>query len=147
MEKSRRQSAILKLVQKAAVESQMELVDALASQGFEVTQASVSRDTRELGLVKVGGRYILPAEVRPIRPDSPPAARVLTSATAVGANLIVAKTPPGGAPMAASFLDQARRPELVGCVAGDDTIFLAVKSRSDQGRLLAWLKSFSKGGI
>ena len=146
MEKSRRQTAILKLVQRGAVESQMALVDALASQGFEVTQASVSRDTRELGLVKVGGRYLLPAEVRPLRLESPPAARILTSALAVGANLIVAKTPPGGAPMAASYLDGARRPELVGCVAGDDTSFIAVRSRSDQGRLLAWLKGLSKGG-
>ena len=49
--------------------------------------------------------------------------------------------------MAANFLDHARRPELVGSVAGDDTIFIAVRGRADQGRLLAWLKGFTKGRV
>lgn len=146
MEKERRQSAILKLVRKDEVRNQNELVRSLVAQGFEVTQASISRDTRELGLVKLGGKYRLPGELRPRRMEAPPAARILTGAVPVGANLIVARTPPGGAQMAASFLDSARRPELVGSVAGDDTIFIAVKGRADQGRLLHWLKGFTKGG-
>jgi len=142
--KVERQAAIVRLTRRGQVKSQDELVRALSRLGHRVTQSSVSRDTRELGLVKVAGKYALSAPARP-RASGPPAARVLLSASPVGANLIVVRTPAGGASLAADFLDHAGRSELVGSLAGDDTIFIAVKGRSDQGRLLAWLRGFTKG--
>jgi transcriptional regulator of arginine metabolism len=146
-EKGRRQAAILKLLRRRAVGSQLELAAALVGEGFHATQASLSRDIRELGVVKVGGRYALappPRAGRGPAPDGIPEVDALRAAVPVGANLLIIRTPPGGAPLAASYVDRARRPELAGSLAGDDTIFLAVRSRADQGRLLAWLRSLGK---
>jgi transcriptional regulator of arginine metabolism len=141
-DKEKRQKALLGLVRSGHADSQQELVEALVRQGLHATQASVSRDIRELGVLKVGGRYALapPAPRAQARP--PVEAQTVVSISPVGSNLLVIKTAPGGAPIAASFLDRARRPELVGSVAGDDTIFLATRSRADQGRLMLWLKGF-----
>ena len=149
-DKGRRQAAVLKLLRRQAIGSQLELAAALGQAGFHTTQASLSRDMRELGVVKVRGRYMLPGSAGPAgRGAAPeiPEVPALRAATPVGANLLIIRTPPGGAPLAASYVDQAKRPELIGSLAGDDTIFLAVRSRADQGRLLAWLRSLGKEPI
>ncbi|MBI5836735.1 MAG: arginine repressor [Candidatus Eisenbacteria bacterium] len=146
-EKGRRQAAILRVVRRHAVASQAELSQELAQAGVRGTQASLSRDIRELGIVKVRGRYALTAPVRGSAPAAPevPEVEALRAAVPVGANLIIIRTPPGGAPLAASYVDRAGRTELVGSLAGDDTSFRAVRSRADQGRLLAWLRNLGKG--
>jgi transcriptional regulator of arginine metabolism len=143
-EQRTRQATLLKLVRQRPVASQEEMVQLLEKRGFHVTQASVSRDVRELGLVRVDGRYVPAARVGVDR-SAPGAAslynELIVSAEAVGANLIVVKTPPGAAATVAVELDSRKVPEMAGTVAGDDTIFVAVRSRVAQGRVLAQLKA------
>ena len=98
----------------------------LSEQGISVTQASVSRDLEDLGIVKVHGAYALP------QPDARQYALGLLSVDAAGDNLIVAKFPSGLASAAAVRIDAARIPDIVGTLAGDDTIFVAVKDKKAQ---------------
>lgn len=144
MDKLERQQRILRLVRERAIRSQQEIVGIMAAEGFGATQASISRDIRELGLVKVGGRYHSPGAM-----EEPPAAgrdplfELITGIVPVGANLIVLRTRAGGANSVAAALDARSMPEVVGTVAGDDTIFIAVRSRSDQGRLYARIRRWA----
>jgi transcriptional regulator of arginine metabolism len=152
--KEQRQAALLELVQQRAVRSQDEMVALLQERGFTATQASVSRDIRELGLVKAGGRY---APVSAVTGEAPTDAasghqaipapstsynsELITACTPAGANLVVIRTKAGAASIVAADLDRRTMPEIVGTLAGDDTIFIAVPSRAAQGRLLAFLKA------
>ena len=126
--KASRQDAILELVEKYEIETQDDLIERLRQNGFEVTQATVSRDIRELKLTKVltghgGYRYILPPK------DSGLAGSKLNRALLesivmidVAMNIVVIKTHPGLAQAVAAGLDSLHMPEIVGCVAGDDTM-------------------------
>jgi transcriptional regulator of arginine metabolism len=140
-----RQAALLRLVRQRAVESQGDLVHLLKTAGLPATQTSVSRDLRELGLVKLDGRYQRVDRVR--RPHATagadPLHELVSRVDPVGANLIVVRTPIGTASAVAVALDQQRSPDIAGTVAGDDTIFIAVRSRSAQGRALALLRQLS----
>ena len=129
------------LAARRAIRTQRELVSALKSQGIPATQATVSRDITELGLTKVdrGGSlaYTLPAggsveQVAEARLSALLADAPLEIATA-GA-ILVLKTLPGSAHAIAASLDRLRLPEVVGTVAGDDTLFVAV---NDQAALRA----------
>jgi transcriptional regulator of arginine metabolism len=142
-EKGRRQAALLRLVRRRALSSQDEMVRLLRGLGFRATQSSISRDVRELGLVRVDGRYVPAARLGVGRPQdltSDLKTELIISMEPVGANLIVLRTPPGGANAVAVDLDRKNLPQIAGTVAGDDTIFVAVRSRSAQGRVLALLK-------
>ena len=148
--KEQRQTVLLELVQNQAIRSQDQMVALHKEQGYSATQASVSRDIRELGLVKVGGRYspvapvaqatgpelrLVPAEATPYNTE------LIINCTPAGANLLVVRTRIGGASIVANELDRSQLPEIVGTLAGDDTVFVAVSSRAAQGRLLAHLKA------
>lgn len=125
------------------VSSQEELVRLLRKAGINATQASISRDVRELGFVRVQGRYVSAEGFdRAAGRAGEPAfeSELVISVEPVGANLIVVKTPPGGASAVAYDLDGRDHAEIAGTVAGDDTIFVAVRSRSAQGRVLALLR-------
>ncbi len=139
--KDLRHRALRDLVARRAIRTQRELVSALKSQGIPATQATVSRDITELGLTKVdrGGSpaYALPAggsveQVAEARLSSLLADAPLEISTA-GA-ILVLKTLPGSAHAIAASLDRLRLPEVVGTVAGDDTLFVAV---NDQAALRA----------
>lgn len=132
--KERRQRAVLTLVSTRPVRSQEELAELLEAQGFETTQATISRDIKDLGLVKVpikdGAvhqfKYVLPtAEVsftsRLHRLVSELAGEIKSSV-----NLIVLRTPPGSAMMVAAAIDEAQWPEIIGTIGGDDTILVIV---------------------
>jgi transcriptional regulator of arginine metabolism len=123
------------------IRSQTELGRRLAAEGFEVTQATLSRDLEEIGAVKVrrngvGTVYAVPAEAPgPVlralvdEPDgriSRLAADLLVSVEA-SANLAVARTPPGGAHLLASAIDRAELPDVLGTVAGDDTVLVVTR--------------------
>jgi transcriptional regulator of arginine metabolism len=144
MDKQHRQEAILSLVQSQAIANQNELVDAVREAGFKAAQASISRDIRELGLVKVAGRYVrlaaVPGAVQARAPEA--IAELITGFEPIGANMIVLRTVTGAAGTVAAGLDEHELREVAGSLAGDDTIFLAVRSRSDQGRLAAWLNAW-----
>jgi transcriptional regulator of arginine metabolism len=147
--KGPRQTALLRLVRQQAVSNQGEMVELLKEKGFRVTQASVSRDVRELGLVRVAGRYVPAARVTTgvgSAALSDVVNELISFAEPVGANLIVVGTPPGAANTVAAELDQKRFPQIAGTLAGDDTVFVAVRSRSAQGRVLTLLRGARPGG-
>lgn len=131
--KTKRHNAILKIITERDVQTQEELAGLLREQDFQVTQATVSRDIKELRLVKVltaegGYRYatVEKAETdlqdRFIRLFS----NCVMSITNAG-NLIVVKTIPGSAAVAGEAIDSLKWPELAGSIAGDNTIFVAVR--------------------
>ena len=132
-----RQRSIREILRSSAVPSQDELVEQLRSRGHDVTQSSVSRDLREIGVAKVEGRYVLSGDVgvsSDIQVD-----RVLRdgllSMTRGGGNLLIMHTVVGGASRVALAIDQSGWPEVAGTIAGDDTIFVATASAADQKRL------------
>ena len=133
--KSERHEAILALVRDRAVRTQEEIVDALRRRGLEVTQATVSRDIKELGLARVhdpdGPRYVVTETG-----DSPPpgTARLrsvmrehVRSMEFVG-HLGVIRTRPSSAPLVAANIDQSHFAEVAGTVAGDDTVLVIIRS-------------------
>lgn len=123
----RRREAILTLVAGQRVETQDELVEALREQGIEASQASVSRDIAALGLAKAAGRWAAPHDrIPPVDPLEQRIAAWLLEVAAAGDHLLVLKTPPGEAPGVGLALDRLGLDGVVGTVAGDDTIFVAV---------------------
>lgn len=123
----RRREAILTLVSSRRLATQDDLVAALGDVGIEASQASVSRDIAALGLVKVGGRWAPPSAEGVSRdPLEQRIAAFTLSVAPAGSNLLVLRTPPGEAQGVALALDRLDLPGVVGTVAGDDTIFVAV---------------------
>lgn len=136
-DRRKRHLKILELISTRAIRTQEELADALSAQGWDVTQSSVSRDIAALRLIKADGAYRRPP---PRAPQSDPDERrvgegVLTMETA-GDALVVLHTSPGEANHVAVALDRLAWPEVIGSIAGDDTIFLAVKDSRGQRRVL-----------
>ncbi|MEP6902529.1 MAG: arginine repressor [Actinomycetota bacterium] len=126
MQKEQRQTALIKLINAKEIGKQEELAEVLEKKGFSVTQSSVSRDLLELGIVKVGGFYALP--------QKPKHAVVfgLLSLEIAGESLVVAKCEAGLASACAVRIDSAQIEEIVGTIAGDDTIFIAVRGSKEQ---------------
>jgi transcriptional regulator of arginine metabolism len=128
MDKLYRRAQILQLLRTEAVATQEELRRKLMRRGIHVTQATVSRDIEELGLVKTREGYRLPDAPEPV-PASQPALPVILKEFLLEArqasNLVVLRTPPGNAHTVAVALDAEQWSEVVGTVAGDDTIFVA----------------------
>ena len=120
---------------------QDELVRLLRKQGFEATQSSVSRDLRELNVAKAGDRYIVPLNevVAPKNPFAAVATFVLELKTA-GASLTVVKTTTAAAQSVAEAIDTAEWPEVVGTIAGENTIFIATEDARGQRKLLERLR-------
>jgi transcriptional regulator of arginine metabolism len=126
LQKRERQQMILSLIQRRPVGTQEDLRSLLERAGVPATQSSVSRDLEELGVVKHQGHYTLP------RPTNTSAARGLLDLDQAGESLIVARTVPGLASAVAVEIDAATIPEIVGTIAGEDTIFIAVRGQKDQ---------------
>jgi transcriptional regulator of arginine metabolism len=134
MHKSERQTAIRNLIRNGEFHSQMELTTRLARLGLAATQASVSRDLDEMGVIKVHGIYSLPAT------NGRTSEYGLVSLQPVGNNLIVAKTLSGLASAVTVRIDSAEIPGIIGTIAGDDTIFIAVRDQKTQTRALGEIK-------
>jgi len=126
MHKIKRQAAIRQLIQNGQFRSQTEVTTRLAAMGIVATQASVSRDLDEMGVVKVHGAYSVPTNGRRASEFGP------VSLQTVGNNLIVAKTQSGLASAVTVRIDSAAIPGVVGTIAGDDTIFIAVRDQKTQ---------------
>jgi transcriptional regulator of arginine metabolism len=127
MSKAARQKAILELLHRGPVESQEELQGFLAKRGFEAGQATLSRDIRELGLVKTpegyaAGRGALVSE--PVLPSVSRLVREFVVDVRLAQNLLVLKTSVGSAQPVAAAVDAEDWPEVVGTLAGDDTILV-----------------------
>lgn len=142
----RRREAILAIVVAERLETQDDLVTALKARGIEASQASVSRDIAALGLIKLGGRWALPTTdaLRP-EPLEQRIAAYLLAAAAAGDHLLVLRTPAGEAQGVALALDRLDFDGVVGTVAGDDTIFVAVEDAAAGRRLHAWLEGLRPG--
>lgn len=138
-DKARRRARIAEALRKEPIRSQEALREALEGHGIEVTQSALSRDLREMGVIKTPTGYALPGSVSaaaPLAARAPgPAAKpleralheFLLSAEAAG-QLVVLKTSAGKANALAVELDGAGLPGVVGVLAGDDTIFVAARS-------------------
>jgi len=131
--KTQRHAAILKIVRRERVASQERLRELLADEGFDVTQATLSRDIRDLGLAKVaapdgGSHYAPPPEGPGIRPHlGQLLPSMLVSVDGVGP-LLVLKTPAGGAQALGLALDAEGWLEVIGTIAGDDAVLVITRS-------------------
>ncbi len=148
--KKQRQMRILQLVGERNIETQSDLVDALQSLGMEVTQATVSRDIKELGIVKVmtgEGTQKYVTLTHSGEATSGRMKRVFADAVMSIDNsdsLVVVKTLPGMAQGAASAVDSMYLEEVLGSLAGDDTIFIATYGPESAERLLRKLQEIAK---
>ena len=146
--KHHRQQALLRVVQQQKLGTQQDLVRALKGAGFDATQATVSRDIVELGLVKVARNgthvYAAPTAVatgggterlRKFCEDYPVEGRV-------AGNIVVLRSPPGTANAMAIALDTSPLAEIVGTVAGDDTVFVATSTERHARSLLTRLTAY-----
>ena len=145
MVRSKRQQIILDIIDKHEVGTQGELVELLRKQGFDATQATVSRDIKELGLVKVsgserkykyvkadGGAHKISAKFGNIFKECVLSVRSAT-------NIIVIKTVIGGANSACAFIDHLNLPQVIGTLAGDDTILLVMQDNQSAENIVAEL--------
>ena len=141
--KQLRQRAIRDLVDQRPIRTQQELAAALRERGFRTTQATISRDVADLGLVKAsrdGTRaYAIPPRLREADATGEERVRLLLHDVPVeirdAGSILVLKTLPGSAHPLAAAIDRARWPEVVGSIAGDDTVFLAFSDRGSLGRV------------
>ena len=148
MSRATRLDAITTIVREQLVQNQGELVLALAKRGITATQATVSRDVRHLGLVKAAtpdgrSRYQSPdATAETETPLDAMRALFQQSVTQVetGQALLVVKTSSGFGNAVAASIDRVRLPQIVGTIAGDDTILVVLKNRKDQGLVLQQLR-------
>ena len=134
-----RRTQILDIIKSGTIATQSELRRTLAARGVHVTQATVSRDIEELGLVKTRDGYRLPgAPLPPMAPPQPSLGVILKEfvrEVRQAANLVVIRTHPGAAQSVAIALDNSSWPEVVGTVAGDDTIFMATPGNDEAQRV------------
>lgn len=144
--KSKRQVKILELIQKNDIETQEELLDYLEGEGYRVTQATVSRDIRELKLTKVAmknGRQKYAVLAENTKDMIEKYTRIFQSGFVsmdMAQNILVVKTVPGMAMAAAAALDSMECHEIVGSIAGDDTIMCAVRTVEDTVTLMERLR-------
>ncbi|KGP74829.1 ArgR family transcriptional regulator [Desulfosporosinus sp. Tol-M] len=141
--KARRQMKIQEIITKEIIRTQEDLADKLHLSGFDVTQATVSRDIKEMGLIKVPSadeeyRYAVPNEVHP--PNLQDRLKRVLRETVVSINdtesLVVIRTLPGNAHALAAVLDNSNWEEIIGTVAGDDTILLVIKPKEAVSEVL-----------
>lgn len=152
-----RQARIVELVSSVPIRSQTDLAKLLVAEGIDVTQATLSRDLDELGAVKLRGAdggaplYVIPDDGSPIRGIQGGTSRLakllaelLVSADA-SANLMVLRTPPGAAQFLASAIDRAALHEVVGTIAGDDTVMVIAREPITGLRLAEKFTAMAEG--
>jgi len=144
--KIQRHAAILKVVRDRRIESQDELREALAAEGFNVTQATLSRDIRELGLAKLsdpqGGAFYTHPHRAAVRPDlAQILPTLLVSVDGVGPFLVL-KTASGSAGAVTEALDHAGWGEIMGTIAGDDTVLVITRSQRLREAVASRIKGF-----
>lgn len=146
--KRERQDAILQLIREERVTNQEELRSHLHERGFDVAQATLSRDIRDLRLVKVPGaggssHYTLPDEWENAPPLEDLVPTLMTGVDASG-NLLVVRTLNGGAQAVAGAIDWEEWPEILGTVAGDDTILIVLRDAGQAEAVMARLRGVGR---
>lgn len=147
--KRKRQEAILELVKKYEIETQEELAEKLNSAGFAVTQATVSRDIRELKLTKIqhGAKQIYAVLTDHNYPNHNKYIDILKHSFVsadMAQNILVVKTASGTAMAVAAALDSMHWDEIVGSIAGDDTVMCAIRTVEDTKKLMKRLEDILK---
>lgn len=140
LQQADRRNAILRLLRGSSVRKQDELVDLLRGEGYEVTQSSVSRDLRDLGVLKAGGRYLPPEANQRALDDFGTLRQFVRGVATAGSSLTVLRTTTGAAQSVAIAIDTAEWPEVVGTISGDDTIFIATDTAAAQITVVARLR-------
>ena len=146
--KSKRQAIMLDIIKLNKVERQSDFVSLLLQEGVDATQSSVSRDIRELGLIKRGGRYVQPSDGEESLDVNDLASKLgdfLKDVSFVLPNLVVLRSLPGTAHSIGMMIDQLDWPEIAGTVAGDDTLFVAVFNEDSGYDVTRRLKKIMKG--
>lgn len=141
--RDQRQREILAILREHPVANQLVLMEELARRGIQATQSSVSRDLRDMGIPRVAGRYVPPA-AGPSNGDGGvlEVARFVHGFKPAGPHLSVVFTATGAAQTVALAIDRAAWPEVVGTMAGDDTIFVATAGAQDQKRFFQRLERY-----
>jgi len=133
---SDRRDTIMRILRSGSVRNQQDLVTLLKKEGHDVTQSSVSRDLRDLGVLKAAGGYVLPSEESTrANGDFRALAQFVRGVKPAGPCLTVIRTTIGAAPSVAVAIDKAEWPEVVGTISGDDTIFIATNGAPAQATL------------
>jgi transcriptional regulator of arginine metabolism len=144
--KTARQNKIKEILQTTAVSSQEELVDLLHGEGIDVTQTTLSRDFAELGIVRVhtdsGTRYVINIAESGLRTVKLLAYEILHIAHNESA--VVIRTLPGRANGVAHFIDRMEKPEILGTIAGDDTVMIIPDSHANIPRVLAHIRRLTE---
>ena len=149
--KTKRHAAILRLVREHAIPNQERLRERLVRDGFDVTQATLSRDIRDLGLIKAPdadgvGHYEAPEEaILPAPPLTAMIPSLLLKVAGVGP-LLVLSTPTGSASALAAALDHEEWPEVIGSIAGDDTLLMITRSVGERKKLEKRIAALGPGG-
>jgi transcriptional regulator of arginine metabolism len=151
MTKRARQGTILRLIRDREINTQTELADALAEEGFEVTQTTVSRDLRELGLNKVRGAnghlvYAQGPDLDQLETLSRALQRWVLTMEPSG-NMVVIRTPNGYADPVAQAIDESGHPEVLGTVAGENTVLVVAVEGVTGGKLADSLGSLAMGRV
>lgn len=137
-----RRAAIVRILREGRVPRQEDLVRLLKKAGFDATQSSISRDLRDLGVLKANGRYALPPdEVTRANGDFGALTQFVRALRRAGPSLTVLRTTIGAAQSVAVAIDRAEWPEVAGTISGDDTIFIATASARAQDELVGRLRS------
>lgn len=141
-----RQKAILQVLEEGPIANQDDLQRALKKRGFDVGQATLSRDIRELGLAKTGSGYEVPSGDLQIDPALPHVSRLVREFVLdvrPAQNLLVIKTAVGSAQPVAAALDIEAWPEAVGSIAGDDTILIVCPENKSAAKLAARIEEMT----
>jgi len=147
-EQLERRAAIVRILREGLVRRQQDLVRLLKKAGHEVTQSSVSRDLRDLGVLKASGRYVLPPdELSRANGDFATLAQFVRQLRRAGPSITVLRTTIGAAQSVAVAIDRAEWPEVAGTISGDDTIFIATASTRAQAALIARLRALFRVSV
>lgn len=147
MARTGRQLKLIEIINKNEIETQEALAEALRNEGYLVTQATVSRDIKDLGLIKVMAPNKTYKYAQPASTEQKSSGKMLNLfrecviSIDYAGHLIVIKTVSGGANSAATLVDKLNFPEVMGCVAGDDTILVVIKDQQKIVPIVEKLKS------
>jgi len=141
-EQLERRGAIMRILRAGLVRKQQDLVRLLKKEGHHATQSSISRDLRDLGVLKASGRYVLPPdELTRANGDFETLAQFVRELRRAGPSITVLRTTIGAAQSVAVAIDKAEWPEVAGTISGDDTIFIATANARAQEELLTRLRA------
>lgn len=152
--KSTRQDDIIRIISSRKIETQEELAGELRSLGYTVTQATISRDIKELQLIKVadGERGTYRYAQRPERKETAVNERLIRilNDSLIGVDsagqMVVVRTLSGSANVAAEAIDTFQWPEVLGTIAGDNTIFIVVRNRKDAEKVVSRIREMTFAG-